>query len=117
VYCNNSNDFMKNSIPKTEKAYMAVMTPSSDDDFMVRKITLESGGSMPNHTNEIQHQQYVLSGEAKVVVGDEIYRAKEGDFLYIPAGVNHYYEAIYGMDYVFLCMIPDRDDKIVMLEK
>ena len=42
---------------------------------------------MPNHINEIQHQQYVLKGEAKVMVGDEEYHAKAGDFIYIPAGV------------------------------
>ena len=38
---------------------------------------------MPNHTNEIQHQQYVLKGEAKVMVGNEEYHAKAGDFIYI----------------------------------
>ena len=50
------------------------------------------------YANEIQHQQYVLSGTAKVVVGDEEFQAKQGDFIYIPAGVNHHYEACYDSD-------------------
>jgi quercetin dioxygenase-like cupin family protein len=115
MYCKNSNEFNKNDIPKTVNAQIAVLTPSIDNDFIVRKIKLASGGSMPNHINKIQHQQYVLSGEAKVVIGKEEFHAKAGDFLYIPAGINHYYEAIYNCDYQFLCMITTKDDEITML--
>ena len=115
MYCKNSEEYEKNDVPKTQKAQIAVLTPKEDKDFIVRKIKLSSGGSMPNHTNKIQHQQYVLSGEAKVVVGDEIYHAKEGDFIYIPSGINHYYEASYNCDYEFLCMITTKEDEIVML--
>ena len=115
MYCNNSNDYNKNSIPKTQKAKIAVLTPSDDKDFMVRKIKIEASGSMPNHTNIIQHQQYVLEGEAKVVVGGDTYHAKKGDFIYIPAGVAHYYEACYGKEYEFLCMITTKDDSIEFL--
>lgn len=115
MYCKNSDEFQTNEIPKTQKAKIAVFTPSEDKDFIVRKVTLDAGGSMPNHTNEIQHQQYVLKGEAKVVIGDEIYHAKQGDFLYIPAGIAHCYEACYNSKYEFLCMIPTKEDVIKMV--
>ena len=114
-YCNNSKIYESNCIPKTVNASIAVLTPKEDSDFIVRKVSLSAGGSMPNHTNEIQHQQYVLKGEAKVVVGDEEYHAKAGDFIYIPAGVSHYYEACYDSEYEFLCMITTKEDKITML--
>ena len=115
MYCKKSDEFERNDIPKTVNAQIAVLTPSEDKDFIVRKIKLAAGGSMPNHTNLIQHQQYVLSGEAKVVIGEEEFHAKAGDFLYIPAGINHYYEAIYNCDYEFLCMITTQEDNITML--
>ena len=115
MYCKSSDKFETNEIPKTQKAKIVVFTPSEDKDFIVRKVSLEAGGSMPNHTNEIQHQQYVLSGEAKVVVGDETYHAKAGDFLYIPAGVPHYYEACYDKSYEFLCMITTKEDEIKLI--
>ncbi len=35
MYCNNSNDYNKNSIPKTQKAKIAALTPSDDEDFMI----------------------------------------------------------------------------------
>ncbi|NVJ53542.1 MAG: cupin domain-containing protein [Campylobacteraceae bacterium] len=112
MYLKASNSIEQNHIPNTDNANIAVLTPNEDKDFIVRKIVLKNGGSMPNHTNIIQHQQYVLSGEAKVVVGNEEYKAKEGDFIYIPAGVEHYYEACYGSDYEFLCMITTKEDEI-----
>ena len=115
MYLNNSKNFESTCIPKTVNASIAVLTPKEDKDFIVRKVTLAKDGSMPNHINEIQHQQYVLRGEAKVVVGTEEYHAKEGDFIYIPAGVAHKYEACNGSDYEFLCMITTKEDKITKL--
>lgn len=115
MYCKSSDNYEKNDIPKTQKATIAVLTPKEDKDFIVRRISIKAGGTMPNHTNEIQHQQYVLKGEAKVVVGDEEYHAKAGDFIYIPAGVVHYYNACYNSDYEFLCMITTKPDTLKML--
>lgn len=117
MYCQTSDNFEKSCIPKTVNASIAVLTPKEDKDFIVRKVTLAKEGSMPNHTNEIQHQQYILKGEAKVIVGNEEYHAKAGDFIYIPAGVNHMYEACYGSEYEFLCMITTKEDKIQLCEK
>ena len=115
MYLNNSNTYSSSPIPKTQKTVIARLSPEEECDFLVRKITMQAGGSMPNHTNKIQHQQFVLSGEAKVVVGDETHHAKAGDFIYIPAGVNHYYETCYGVGYEFLCMITTKEDSIEML--
>lgn len=115
MYCQDSSNYTQNEIPKTNKAVMSVLSPEQERDFLVRKVSIEANGTMPNHTNIIQHQQYVLYGEAKVVVGDKEYHAKQGDFLYIPAGINHYYEACYGVGYEFLCMITTKEDKIELV--
>ena len=113
--CNNSAEYPKNEIPHTKLTTISVLSPKEEKDFIVRKISMEVNGSMPNHTNKIQHQQYVLSGEAKVIIGNETYHAKQGDFIYIPANVNHSYETCYGVGYEFLCMITTHKDTITML--
>ena len=77
MYCKNSNDYKENEMPKTDKAAMAVLSPENEIDFIVRKVTIQSGGSIPNHTNEIQHQQYVLSGEVNTKYDD---RSVYGNF-------------------------------------
>lgn len=106
----------KKLIPKTKEAYIQVLSPEEEKDFIVRKITLKADGMMPNHINKIAHQQVALKGEAKVVIGDETIHAKAGDFLYIPAGATHYYEACYGSDYEFLCMITTQPDELTFLD-
>lgn len=116
MYCKAIESFEEMDIPKTKGASIAVLSPKEEKDFLVRRVTLEAGGSMPYHTNIIQHQQFVLSGEAKVRIGEETYHAKAGDFLYIPAGIAHAYEACYESGYTFLCMITTQEDEIVMVE-
>lgn len=113
--CTNIKTVNSNHIPKTNDAYIQVLSPSDEKDFIVRKITLKKDGMMPNHINKIAHQQVVLSGSAKVKIGEKEYLAKAGDYLYIPAGVTHYYEASNGEDYEFLCMITTKEDEITFL--
>jgi len=113
--CKAIQDVESNHIPKTNEAYIQVLSPKEEKDFIVRKITLKNGGMMPNHINKIAHQQVALKGEAKVVIGNETFHAKAGDYLYIPAGAPHYYEACYESDYEFLCMITTEPDELTFL--
>ncbi len=84
-------------------------------NFAMRCFTIDAGGHMPHHTNTVEHEQFVLSGRAKVRVGDEIFEAKAGDILYIPADVAHSYETIGEEAYKFLCLVPKGEDCITMM--
>lgn len=84
-------------------------------NFAMRCFTIEAGGFMPHHTNTVEHEQYVLSGSARVKCGDETFEACAGDVLFIPAGVAHSYETIGDEPYVFLCLIPKGEDCIEMV--
>jgi quercetin dioxygenase-like cupin family protein len=85
-------------------------------NFAMRKFTMEPGGGMPKHTNTVEHEQYVLRGRARIGLGDEVVEVKEGDVLYIPAGTPHWYEALGDEPFEFLCMVPNKEDKIEILE-
>jgi len=115
MYCVNSNQYVQVEMPKTKNVTIAVLSPNDEKDFLVRQVKIKNGGSIPNHINTIQHQQFILSGEAKVVIGDKVYHAKKGDYIYIPSGVNHSYEACYNTDYEFLCMITTKEDTITFV--
>lgn len=84
-------------------------------NFMMRKFILKSNGFMPLHTNSVEHEQYVLSGSAKVVIGDEVKIASKGDVIFIPAGIPHSYEVEGEEDYEFLCLVPNKEDEIKIL--
>ncbi|MDY0237812.1 MAG: cupin domain-containing protein [Campylobacterales bacterium] len=84
-------------------------------NFAMRKFTIEAGGFMPNHTNSVEHEQYVLSGRARVGLGEKVVEAKAGDALYIAPGLNHWYEVLGDEPYVFLCLVPNKPDEIKIL--
>ncbi len=84
--------------------------------FAMRKITILPGGGMPLHTNTVEHEQYVLSGRVKIGIGGEVYEVKQGDTMFIPEGVPHFYENIGDEPFVFLCLIPNKEDKITIVD-
>ena len=84
-------------------------------DFTMRRFVMEAGGGMPRHTNEVEHEQYVLRGRARIGMGEEVHVVEPGDAVLIPAGVPHSYEVVEG-PFEFLCMVPNRPDRIAVLE-
>jgi quercetin dioxygenase-like cupin family protein len=86
-------------------------------NFAMRKFTMDPGGGMPKHTNTVEHEQYVLRGRARIGLGDEVVEVKEGDVLFIPAGLPHWYEALGDEPFEFLCMVPNKEDRIEILEE
>lgn len=89
-----------------------LISPEVAPHFAMRKFVIKKGGYMPYHTNSVEHEQYVLSGSAKVKIADEEFVAKKDDVLFIPAGVAHSYHVDGDMDYEFLCLVPNKEDKI-----
>ena len=110
-----------NEIPSTplqagEGASMQMLiAPSVETNFAMRKFVIKKDGHMPFHTNTVEHEQYVLKGKARVRLGDESFIAVKYDILFIPAGVAHSYQVIGDEDYEFLCLVPNSEDKIEMV--
>ena len=94
-----------------------LLGPDETPNFMMRRFTMEPGGSAPNHTNSVEHEQYVLEGTAKVGIGDKVYDVSAGDVLFIPPGVPHWYEVTGNSPYVFLCLGPNAPDEVKLVDK
>jgi quercetin dioxygenase-like cupin family protein len=77
---------------------------------------MEPGGGMPLHTNSVEHEQYVLGGSARVIIGDETLTVQKDDAVYIPAGIPHSYEALGDEPFVFLCVVPNLPDETTILD-
>ena len=91
---------------------------SSDEapNFAMRKFILLPGGSMPNHTNTVEHEQYVLNGRAEISIGDKIYCVQRDDVVFIPADIPHSYKVIGNEPFEFLCIVPNKPDEIKFVE-
>lgn len=89
--------------------------PDQAPNFALRKFIMEPGGGMPLHTNTVEHEQYVLGGSARVVIGDEVLTVQKDDVVYIPGGVPHSYEALGDEPFEFLCVVPNGPDETTIL--
>lgn len=90
--------------------------PDEAPNFALRRFVIQPGGEMPRHTNTVEHEQYVLSGRAKIGIGDELITVGEDDVVYIPAGVPHFYRVEGAEPFEFLCVVPNAVDKIEVVE-
>lgn len=84
--------------------------------FALRRFTMEPGGGMPRHTNEVEHEQYVLRGSVRIGIGHEVFDVGADDVVYIPAGVPHWYEAQGDEPFEFLCIVPNQPDRLTVLD-
>ncbi len=85
-------------------------------NFAMRRFIMGEGGGMPRHTNEVEHEQYVLRGRARIGIGNSVHEVEAGSVLYIPAGAPHFYE-VTEAPFEFLCMVPNKPDHIEILEQ
>ncbi len=92
-----------------------LIPPDEGPHFAMRRFIMAPGGGMPRHTNLVEHEQYVLRGQARIGIGDEEYTVQAGDVVFIPAEVPHWYENIGDEDFEFLCIVPNKEDKTVLL--
>ncbi len=83
-------------------------------NFALRRFTMQKGGGMPRHTNTVEHEQYVLRGNATITIGDETHRVSAGDVVFIPEGAVHSYENTGEEPFEFLCIIPNKEDRITL---
>nr|WP_321169017.1 cupin domain-containing protein [Halorubrum sp. CBA1125] len=84
--------------------------------FAMRRFELAPGAAVPRHTNAVEHEQYVLAGEYVVGIGDEEHVVSPGDALLIPAGVEHWYRNEGDEPGAFVCVVPNGDDTIELVE-
>ena len=85
-------------------------------NFALRRFVMGPGGGMPRHTNAVEHEQYVLAGAARVTIGETVHEVQAGTALYIPAEAPHSYE-VTAAPFEFLCIVPNREDCITVLDK
>ena len=107
----------KNVAAGKDTTIQVLISSQEGPNFALRKFSMQTGGGMPRHTNTVEHEQYVLRGEATITIGDETHHVRAGDVVYIPAGAIHSYENTGAEPFEFLCIIPNQEDKITIVEE
>ncbi|HUI87155.1 MAG TPA: cupin domain-containing protein [Anaerolineales bacterium] len=111
-------DVEANEVPNAKDTKIQVLISSKEGpNFALRKFSMHREGGMPRHTNTVEHEQYVLRGQAAITIGDETYHVKVGDVVFIPEGVIHSYENTGDEPFEFLCIIPNKEDKVTVVDE
>lgn len=101
--------------PARSATRQLLLGPETGSSFHTRRFRMEPGGGMPRHTNSVEHQQYILAGEAAVGIGERVHRMRAGMVVHIPAGVPHWYRVEGDSPFEFLCMVPAEEDRVEVL--
>ncbi len=107
----------KNVAAGKETTIQVLISSEEGPNFALRKFSMKPGGGMPRHTNTVEHEQYVLRGEADITIGDETYHVRAGDVVFIPAGAVHSYENTGEEPFEFLCIVPNKEDVITIVDQ
>ena len=71
------------------KTHVLIGPDDGAPNFALRRFVMGESGGMPRHTNAVEHEQFVLTGAARVTIGDAVHEVAAGTALYIPAEVPH----------------------------
>ncbi len=113
----NVYDITMRSVTAGERTTMQVLIGADEGPhFAMRRFCIGAGGSMPTHTNTVEHEQYVLGGRAEVWMGEDTHEVAAGDIVFIPAGVPHGYRTVGEETFEFLCLVPNAPDHIEIVD-
>jgi len=107
----------KNVAAGKDTTIQVLISSQEGPNFALRKFSMKAGGGMPLHTNTVEHEQYVLGGRARIGIGEQVYEVQTGDVVFIPDGVPHFYENIGDEPFEFLCIIPNKEDVIKIVDE
>jgi quercetin dioxygenase-like cupin family protein len=75
-------------------------------NYALRVIEVAPGGHTPDHTHPYEHENFVLEGHGRVLIGEQWHEVTVGDVVFVPTGMRHTYANAGDTPFKFLCGIP-----------
>ncbi len=81
------------------------------DEIVLRYFRLAPGGSSPHHPHDWPHLVKVEVGNGVAVDADgNRTPVQAGDYVYVPDGEVHHFEAVDAPSFEFICIVPSRGE-------
>ena len=113
MFIKNLRDVEVEKIPAGSGVSRQILISADEaPNFAMRRFIIEPGGSMPMHTNTVEHEQLVLGGRAEVSLNGKVFEVGRDDVVLIPAGIPHSYRTLGSEPFQFLCLVPNQEDII-----
>jgi quercetin dioxygenase-like cupin family protein len=75
-------------------------------NYALRLLEVAPGGHTPDHIHPFEHENFVVEGVGRVLIGDAWNDVGPGSVVFVPAGVRHTYVNVGDAPFRFLCGIP-----------
>jgi len=76
-------------------------------NFSLRVFTVEPGGHTPHHSHEVEHVNYIISGQGALMDGDGgANPLAAGDFAFVAPHDVHQFRNTGDEPFVFICAVP-----------
>jgi quercetin dioxygenase-like cupin family protein len=75
-------------------------------NYALRVIEVAPGGHTPDHAHPYEHENFVVEGQGRVLLGDTWRDVAAGSVIFVPAGLRHTYVNAGDTPFRFLCGIP-----------
>lgn len=76
-------------------------------NFSFRVFTLAPGGHSPHHSHDVEHLNFVLSGQGALMDGEgQANPLAAGDFAFVAPGDTHQFRNTGDEPFVFICAVP-----------
>ena len=64
-------------------------TLAQGKNLSITLFAFDKGEEISSHSSKGDAMVYILDGEADITIGEEVYQAKKGDTVVMPAGLPH----------------------------
>lgn len=75
-------------------------------NYALRVIEVAPGGHTPRHQHPYEHENFVIEGRGRVLLGETWHELGPGSVAFVPANALHMYENTGEVPFKFLCGIP-----------
>ena len=76
--------------------------------YRVRYFDVPAGGRTARERHPHDHGVVIVTGRARVTLGDEVHEVGEGDVVYVPGDELHCFEALDDRPLGFVCVVGSR---------
>ena len=75
--------------PAMYTTFRATSAETEGDYFVTEGLVPPGGGPLPHiHHNQVE-TFYIVEGQVEILLGDQVYEAKAGDFVHVSKGTRH----------------------------
>lgn len=80
------------------------------EDHVMRIMTVEAGGSTPEHAHDWPHINYVISGTGNLMIAGKDHAIEAGACAYVPSNELHCFTNTGEEPLEFICIVPTRGE-------